>query len=123
MIKFSWSISVLLLLTLRNHITCFYFDTSERGTVKTRRREIAIELDRVVVVKAAKKPAPVVCQDCGLETPFIAAVEAHLLAGISLRRCIRLIEGERLHFIETADGMLFICLTSLLEYKRKGENL
>jgi hypothetical protein len=91
--------------------------------VKTRRREIAIEVDRVVIVKAAKKPASAVCNECGIESQFISVVEAHRLAGISLRRCICLIEGERLHFLETADGMLFICLTSLLEYKRKGENL
>lgn len=91
--------------------------------MKTTRREIVIEWDRVVVRKVPKKLASFACKQCGLETPFVAIEKAHLLAAISLRRTICLIEEKRLHFIETTDGRLFICLTSLLEYKIKGDTL
>jgi hypothetical protein len=99
----------------------FFTRHKKREDMKTTRREIAIEWERVVVVKASKKLASVACKECGLETSFVAIEQAHLLAAISLRRTICLIEEKRLHFFETTDGRLFICLTSLLEYKIKGD--
>jgi len=44
---------------------------------------------------------------------MITPNEAAKLAGISSRSVYRLVEAESIHFTETRDGSLLICLNSL----------
>jgi hypothetical protein len=44
---------------------------------------------------------------------MITPNEAAKLAGISSRSVYRLVEAESIHFTETHDGLLLICLNSL----------
>ena len=44
---------------------------------------------------------------------MVTAEQAALVSGMSLRDLIRKIDAGDLHYLETADGLLSICLNSL----------
>ncbi len=44
--------------------------------------------------------------------------EAAVLAGLSLRTIYALVEGGKVHFTETPDGLLLLCLNCLLNAER-----
>jgi hypothetical protein len=44
---------------------------------------------------------------------MVTAGEAAAIAGVSLRAICRRVDLGELHFKETGDGLLFICLNSL----------
>jgi hypothetical protein len=46
---------------------------------------------------------------------MVGPEEAAAFAGLSQRAIFRLIESSQLHFTETPDGALLICVNSLLE--------
>jgi excisionase family DNA binding protein len=46
--------------------------------------------------------------------------EAAINAGVSQRTIYRWIEDGRIHFVETTDGSLFVCLTSAFALKEGG---
>jgi hypothetical protein len=98
----------------------FFSPTNRRRSLKTRRREVVIELDQVVHIKRLEKLAPVFCRSCDRERLFIPLPGAREFAGVSLKRMIELLDQQTLHSVKT-DGQFSICLTSLFELKRKGK--
>jgi hypothetical protein len=81
---------------------------------------VVIELEQVVHITRLEKLSPVICRTCDRETLLIPAVVAREFAGISLKHLLELLEQQVLHSVK-AEGQLSICLTSLLEMKRKGK--
>ena len=81
---------------------------------KTRRAVTTIETHEVWVVRRPADVANILCADCpgadGMLTPEQAAHQA----GVSQRTIHRWIEDGRIHFAETANGGLFVCLAPLL---------
>lgn len=52
---------------------------------------------------------------------MILAEDTAAVVGISLRDICRQIEAGRLHYTETGNGSLLICLDSLIEHVRKED--
>jgi len=46
---------------------------------------------------------------------MVSPGQAAALAGVSVRTVNRWVEAESIHFLESADGQLFVCLNSLRE--------
>lgn len=76
-----------------------------------RRIELSIETEKITL----QGPAPAIswCGECEKHSMRITSEQAALLAGVSEMLIYRMIETERLHHTETADGRLRICMTSL----------
>ncbi len=78
-----------------------------------RRTEITIETDRVFVIRRRTVASAVWCQACGHPVDMATPNEAAALAGIRSRSIYRWVEAETIHFTESPDGMVLICLNSL----------
>ena len=50
---------------------------------------------------------------CSAEVRLVTPEEAARLAGVSVREIYRRVEAGRVHFIETGQGVLLICIESL----------
>jgi len=76
-----------------------------------RRIELSVETEKITL----RGPAPAIgwCGECEKPSMRITSEQAALLAGVSERLIFRMIEAERLHHAETADGRLRICMASL----------
>lgn len=75
--------------------------------------EITIDTHRVLTIKRAARYRLVLCKECGGQVQVVTADEAAILAGTSSRAIYQLIEARRVHFAETADRLVLICLNSL----------
>ncbi len=79
----------------------------------TRRTEITIEMDRIFVIRRRGEPVQAQCAECGEQTKMVTADEAAANARVSSRTIYRWIETEKIHFMESREGALLICLRSL----------
>jgi hypothetical protein len=90
---------------------------------KKTRTEISIETDQVVIIRR-QHVAQQWCAVCAMHTHMITAEAAAAATGLSRRSVYRLVEQGQVHFCETSDGLLLICLNSLpLQFNQpfKGE--
>jgi len=78
-----------------------------------KKAKLIIATERVFVIRKRGAPHRARCEACGKEVDFVAADEAAVLARVSSRAIYRSVEDGNLHFIETAEGSLGICLNSL----------
>ena len=53
------------------------------------------------------------CAACGAEVTMVSPQEAAVIAGVTVREINRWVESEMVHFMETDDGLLLICMNSL----------
>jgi excisionase family DNA binding protein len=84
------------------------------GAVRTTKRtEITIETDRIVVLSRRKVSVVFWCHECSQRTKMVTVDEAAAIAGVSSRTVYRWADAEKLHFTETAAGVLMICCASL----------
>ena len=83
---------------------------------KTRRTEITVETDEVVVIRRTGGAVQPWCPQCGQLVGIITPDEAVILSSVNARTIYRLIEGRKIHYAETAEGFLHICLRSLSLY-------
>jgi hypothetical protein len=77
---------------------------------KMKRTEITIETHRVLVIRRPKSSFLAWCAACAEQSQMITPVEAAVLARVSTRPIYRWIEADKLHFTETPDGLLHVCL-------------
>ncbi|MEP7338425.1 MAG: hypothetical protein ABI977_11875 [Acidobacteriota bacterium] len=88
---------------------------------KRRITEIEIETRETFLIQwkgqwhrpQAEQTARPRCRLCGETEPMLTSDEAAALTGSSLRTVFRWVESETVHFTETADGRLYVCLNSL----------
>lgn len=81
---------------------------------RKRRTEITVETETIVCLRRRSQAALIAwCPQCAAEVKLVTPEAAALHSGLSLRAIYRRIEADRLHFSETAEGQLFICLNSL----------
>ena len=78
-----------------------------------KRTETIIETHEVWVIRKRTHRPPVWCLDCAGQPQMLTAEEAARLSGLSLRAICRSIEAGGVHFLETADGGVFVCPASL----------
>ena len=82
--------------------------------MKTKRRTaITIETDRVFVIRRRGGSVLAWCAECAEQVKMVTPDEAAVFSRVSSRTIYRWVEAEKLHFEETPDGVLFICLSSL----------
>jgi excisionase family DNA binding protein len=81
---------------------------------KFRKTVTTIETREVLVVRLTAQMQAPLCAACTDEVGMLTPREAAHLVGVSQRTVYRWVEDERIHFAETADGDLFVCLAPLL---------
>lgn len=77
-----------------------------------KRMEITLEIDRVTVVSKRKSPV-IWCEGCAALVGMVTVDEAAERERTSSRAIYRRVEAGQLHFAETPEGHLFICLNSI----------
>ena len=75
--------------------------------------EITLERDEVSVIRRPVHRAPTWCTECRASVRMITPDEAVAVAGRSAREIYRWVEAGRVHFLESPQGLLSICLRSL----------
>jgi hypothetical protein len=78
-----------------------------------RHTRITINTSELLLVKKLKGTAEADCLSCGRRVKMATPEQAVTLTGIHSRTIYGWVEGGLVHFIETADGYLLICLDSL----------
>ena len=83
---------------------------------RIRRTEVTIETDEIVVIRSSSSHAavaPPMCPQCCDAVPMITPEQATEMVSNNIRAIYRLVEAGRIHNIETAEGLLFVCPRSL----------
>jgi hypothetical protein len=80
-----------------------------------KRTEITVETERILVIRRRYRAIEAWCDSCAEQVVMIRPDQAAAVSGQSLRTIFGDIERKDLHFMEQADGMLLICLSSLLK--------
>jgi hypothetical protein len=75
-----------------------------------RTTEIIIETDEVLLFKKTSAPVVAWCSQCKAEREMFVPEVAAIIAHLSTREIYRLIEANRIHFTESADHALYVCL-------------
>ena len=83
---------------------------------KRRTIRIEVEREREVVIRC-RESREAWCPACGARVQLVTVAEAALLAGISESALSRQLDACPLHFDETADGRVLICLNSLRQQR------
>jgi hypothetical protein len=82
--------------------------------MRIRRRVEVTEVKReVIVLKGPRAPAASPCAECATGAPMLPPELAAGLVGVRLRTIYRWIEDGRVHFTETQDDGIYVCLASL----------
>jgi hypothetical protein len=83
--------------------------------LKRTKNEVAVEFERTTVIRRRKGPLSVWCPGCDVDVVMLTPDEATMLTSITTRVLFRLIDESRVHFSETNEGLVWICLPTLLE--------
>jgi len=83
---------------------------------KKRTIRIEVEKEREVVIRH-RESREAWCAACGAQVQFVTVAEAAHLAGLSELALSRQLAACPLHFDETADGRVLICLDSLRQQR------
>ena len=79
-----------------------------------RRIEIAQETNQLIVLRRQGNAIQSGwCDRCAEQVQMVTSEQGALIAGMSLRQIVRETDAGKLHFQETPDGRLLICLNSL----------
>ena len=80
---------------------------------------MTIETDQVFVIRWRRPRVRARCQQCAELDKMVTARQAAALIRVDSRLIYHWVATEQLHFAETADGLLLICLNSLLDHMTK----
>jgi len=75
--------------------------------------EITIETDRMFIIRRRSTLIQTWCATCSEVVKMAALEDAANLAGMRSREVYRAVEAGKLHFLETVEGRLLVCLNSL----------
>ena len=78
-----------------------------------KRTKITIETHRVQIIRRRKQAVQAWCPECSATVPMLTPEEAAALVNVTSRTIYRRVETGELHFTETPEGALLICLNSL----------
>lgn len=81
---------------------------------KKKRTEMVVEREQVLVIRRLDDRQPRWCAECAGQAQMVSVDEAAVLAGLSERTIYRRVEAGQLHFAESTDGLLLVCVKSLL---------
>jgi hypothetical protein len=77
---------------------------------------VTIETDQVFVIRGRRPPDQGWCRQCAESVRLVTTSQAASLVQVSSRLIYYWVATEKLHFDETADGLLLICLNSLFDH-------
>ena len=77
-------------------------------------KEITVETERLLIIRRRYQAVEQWCDGCSKDALMIRPDQAAAVTGRTLRAIFTDIENGRLHFRELPDGLLLICLNSLL---------
>ena len=81
---------------------------------REKRTEVFVETEVEIEVKQrTRRLAPVWCAQCAAAVEMAPPDVAALVAEVSARTVFSWVEAERIHFTETPEGALLVCLNSL----------
>ncbi len=84
--------------------------------MKRKRTEITIEVDEMIYGFNHRQPlASAWCSACGDVAPMVTPEQAAAIAQVTVRMINQRIEAGQVHFVETTDGRLWVCVNSLSE--------
>ena len=78
--------------------------------MKWKKTEIAVEIDELIRVRQAARAW---CPACGSEALMATPQQAAAIVGSSVRAVNRSVEAGEVHFVETKEGSLLVCISSL----------
>jgi hypothetical protein len=84
---------------------------------------ITIHTSELTLVKKLQGIAEADCPPCGARVEMATPEQAVTLTGIASRVIYGWVESGQLHFLETAEGHLLICLPLLVSKQHKEHNL
>jgi hypothetical protein len=79
---------------------------------KRKRTQVTVETDDVLVIRRAAGRSLGACPICGARGSLATVAEAARVSRVSERTIHRWVEDARVHFTETPQGRLLICLKS-----------
>lgn len=80
---------------------------------RTRRTEVTIETDEIVVVRSSRTTILPLCPQCCDTVAMITPDQAAEMVSSNTRTIYRLMEQGQIHNIETEEGQVFVCPRSL----------
>jgi len=78
-----------------------------------KRIEVTIWTDEVWLIRRASLPALSWCPQCAEAVNILSLDEAVVLSSISARTLFHWAEAGKVHYLETIEGFLLVCLKSL----------
>jgi hypothetical protein len=91
--------------------------------VKTKRTEITIEVEEVIhAVHHRQRLASAWCSACGDVAPMVTPEQAAAMSQVTVRTVNQQVEAGHVHFVETPDGRLWVCVNSLSEPRPAGSD-
>lgn len=81
--------------------------------MRERKTEITVETYEVLIISRHGRLRRSWCASCGKQVAIITLNDASM-SGLSIEAVRRQAEAGRIHLIETAEGLSFICLNSLV---------
>jgi hypothetical protein len=82
---------------------------------RKKKTEIIVEREQVLVIRRLDDRQPRWCAECAEQAQMLSVDEGAALAQVSARAVYRWVESGQLHFVETEDGSLLVCINSLLD--------
>lgn len=80
---------------------------------RKKRTEFRLDIDETLVFRRQGSPLLALCAECNKMGQMISVDEAATLTHTSSRAIYRAAERGEIHFIETSEGLLRVCLKSL----------
>lgn len=80
---------------------------------KKRRRKVTVVKNETFIISKSGAPVNARCTACAAEREMAAPEVAAVIAGVDQRTIYRWIESDFIHFTETQDNRLLVCLHSL----------
>jgi hypothetical protein len=77
-------------------------------------KEITVETERLLIIRRRYRAVEEWCDGCGELALMIRPDQASAVTGRALRMIFTEIESGHLHFREYPDGLVVVCLNSLL---------
>ena len=81
---------------------------------KLKRTRITVSTSELSLIRKLRGTAEADCPQCGARVEMATPEQAVTLTGIHSRAIYGLVERGQVHFIETAEGHLLICIGSLV---------
>jgi len=90
---------------------------------KTRRTEKTVEIHEFYAIRTASGSLPALCADCPTgDAIMLAPEQATVLAHIPTRMIYRLVETGAIHYRDTPNGSVIVCVRSLITFNMNGES-